>query len=117
MSEQTGWIYLSYAKGRIGIRIEPKDDARVSAFKAAVPEESRFYKRETREWCFDPSYCPEVLGVIREFCNGYDMILEETNADLLETLLVGPASLLKPREVAPVGRRFGKADRSLGGES
>lgn len=109
MSEQHRWVYFSYARGRVAMRVEPKDEARVLALKEAIPEEDRFYKRNERAWCFNPQYCPEIVKILREHCAGYTIILEEQNADLLETLLAGPASLLKPREAPPKGRVFGMA--------
>lgn len=111
MADQHRWIYLAYAKGRIEMRIEPNDPERVEALKAVIPDEDRFYMRDRRSWVFNPRWTAEVVTILRAYCAGFQIVLEEQNADLLVTLLEGPGALMQPTIAAPRGRLFGNVEQ------
>lgn len=104
------WAYFDYKDGWVGLRVEPEDQDRANAIKAAIPAAERKYLANLRRWVFKPKWCAAVVQILQEHCPDVPVILEEKNSEVLQTLLVGPRRYLQGNlSVAnpPQGRLFG----------
>ncbi len=104
------WAYFDYKDGWVGLRVEPEDQDRADAIKAAIPSAERKYLANLRRWVFKPKWCAAVVAILQEHCPDVPVILEEKNSEVLQTLLVGPKRYLQGNLSVtnpPQGRLFG----------
>jgi hypothetical protein len=104
------WAYFDYKDGWVGLRVEPEDQDRANAIKAAIPAAERKYLAHLRRWVFKPKWCAAVVQILQEHCPEVPVILEEKNSEILQTLLVGPRRYLQGNLSVtnpPEGRLFG----------
>jgi hypothetical protein len=108
--DQHHWAYFDYKDGWVGMRVEPEDQDRADAIKACIPSEERKYISGRRMWVFKPKWCRQIVQILQSTCPDVPVILEEKNAEILHTLLVGPRRYLQgslSTANPPQGKLFG----------
>lgn len=116
------WVFFDYKRGWLGVRIEPEDRERVDAIKSLIPEEDRMYLRDQRKWIFRPKYAPQMIEIIRAYCEDFQIILETQHWELIQSLLLGSTKLTESETITrseyvvtpPIGKILGSSENLSG---
>jgi hypothetical protein len=85
------WIMIDLKGNWLGLRVEPEDKVRSEAFKDAISKEDRWYNRQERKWMFRTQYGALLFELMKSLCPDHVLILEEGNAQIIRSILVGPS--------------------------